>query len=375
MIPLFKPKIYEESIKNVERILRSSWIGLGPETAAFEEEFATYLKAKYVVALNSGTESLRLAVLSAKSLERPIAISTPNTFVSTNHVLIQNGLKIIFADIDPNTGGMDPNSVERILDTYGKYISLIMLVHYGGMPLDIDKFKELISYYNITLIEDCAHATGAVYKDRLIGAKGTYNCFSFHAVKNLSMGDGGALVTDNARVYNEIKQNRWLGIDKSTIDRISNKRYTWDYDCLTLGYKSHMNDIMAAIGRGQLLHIGEDNAYRARLVDRYCDNLFFMGGVMPLKRRTSAISSNHLFVVKFDNVRLREKVIDKFEEKDIGYGFHYKPNYLYKPYKECFVESTKGMTEFYQTALTLPLHLYLTIDDVDRICEVIKEAM
>jgi perosamine synthetase len=375
MIPLNKPKYHPEAFENVQRVLKSGWTGLGPETAKFEEEFAEYLGAKYVVALSSGTEALRLAVAVAEPPYNSTVITTPNTFVSTNHVLRQHGLMPYFADIDPETGSISLDSVHHILRARRQYISIVMLVHYGGMPVDIEKFRSLARYYKAIIIEDCAHACGAVYKDQLVGATGTYNCFSFQAVKNLSTGDGGAISTDDEEVYTALRKMRWLGIDKSTIDRINEDKYSWEYDCPTLGYKSHMNDITAAIARGQLLHLDEDNAYRHTLVSRYHSNLLSIPEVILLKNNMISQSSNHLFVVRFKNSVVRDHVILALKKAEINYGYHYKPNYLYKPYTYCDIESRLGMDTFYYTALTLPLHLYMTQKDVDYICEVIGNGI
>jgi perosamine synthetase len=376
MIPVNKPKYYPESYENIKRVLDSAWTGLGPETAKFEQEFADYIGAKYAIALNSGTEALRLALEAANPPKDTYAITTPNTFVSTNHVLLQYGLKPLFADIDPNTGSLNFDSVVRLAEKYdGEGISLLMVVHYGGMPIDIDAFQHVADHFGLVLIEDCAHACGAVYKDRLVGSMGMYNCFSFHAVKNLSAGDGGAITTDSADVFKTIRKLRWLGIDKDTSERTTSNYYRWDYDCPTLGYKSHMNDITAAIARGQLLHLDQDNAYREMLVERYYEHLLFNPHVEIVnKKRSDRRSSNHLFVIRIDTFDSKRRIREALQKAEIGYGMHYKPNFFYEPYENCIIESKNGMLEFFRSAITLPLHPHLKISDIDTICDIIQKA-
>jgi perosamine synthetase len=376
LIQLNKPFYHPESIENVTRVLKSGWTGLGPEVAAFEKEFKEYIGCKYVVALNSCTEALRLAVHIAAPKKGSYAISTPNTFVSTNHVLMQDGVEPIFADIDPKTGSIKLESVKRLGKEYGKDVSLLMVVHYGGMPIEIDEFKDVAEHYNWIFIEDCAHASGAWYDHRMIGAQGKYNCFSFQAVKNLSAGDGGALTTDDEEVYKKARILRLLGTDKATFERTTERLYSWEYDCPELGYKSNMNDITAAITRGQLAHLEEDNKIRASLVDRYYDNLLFLNNVEIVNRKCAGKgSSNHLFVVRFTNYLEREKVRKAFIAEKIAFGYHYKPNYFYDPYTTCKTDYQEGMIEFGNTAMTLPMFVTLTAYEVDRICNVIQEAI
>lgn len=367
MIPLFKPYICQEAKDGVLRVLDSGWLGLGPEVEAFEKEFASYLGAKHAVAFNSGTGALEAAITCLDSVD-VLAVSTPNTFVSTNHVLLQHGYDIIFADIDPMTGNIDLDSVERLLTAY--HPGVIMIVHYGGQPVDIDRLYEMIEGEEGTeVIEDCAHACGSTYKGRKIGSNSRFACFSFHAVKNLPTGDGGMLVTSEKWIADKARRLRWLGIDKSTRDR-TNVGYSWEYDVHELGYKSHMNDITAAIGRAQLKRVDGDNQRRQELVDLYRKGFDGCEMIQLLTQSPNSQSSNHLMEVRCKD---REKIVRALTRNDIQFGCHYKPNYLYHIYNECERENgCKGMEEFYQQALTLPLHLFLRDCDVEHICEVMK---
>jgi len=353
MISLFKTKIHQEAKDNVARVLTSSWPGLGSETEKFEREVETYLGAKHAIAMNSCTEALRIAVHMAVK-DRRNAVTTPNTFVATNSVLIQNGLTPVFTDINPLTGAMDVDSARKALEKFE--CDVIMLVHYAGIAADIGAFETLASRYGVEIIHDCAHAFGV----SPLG-KQKYACFSFHAVKPLAIGDGGMLVTNDDEVAEKARQLRWFGIDKSTHDR-SRNGYSWEYDIKDVGYKSHMWDVQAAIGRGQLLNFDEDLAVRKHMLDRYRTGLGNMKSILGI----------HLCVVLFEDSEQRERAMKRLDKEEIQYGYHYKPNYLYNPFQHYSRIGRSGMETFQSTALSLPLHLYLTDRDIDDICNIIR---
>lgn len=371
---LCKTHISDEAKANVARVLESGWCGLGPETDAFEKEFASYIGAKHAIATNSGTEALRLAVhIAARQTKRGYVVSTPNTFIASNSVLVQNDLYPVFADIDYQTGSILIEDAREAFRTYD--CGLLMLVHYAGLPADIDAFRELATLHGAEIIHDCSHACGAIYGGKHLGADMKYGCFSFHAVKNLPIGEGGMLVTSDDYVAERARQLRWFGIDKSTFQRTS-VLYSWDYNVTDYGYKSHMSDVAAAIGRGQLPYLDQWNAYRTTLVDRYRKNLESCGYPRILKHPLfDTTSSNYICVVLFKDSNQRQKAMDALMAANIQYGYHYKANYRYKSYADFPKMGTKNMEHFEQTALTLPLHLGLTEEDIDQVCAIIQEAI
>jgi perosamine synthetase len=214
---------------------------------------------------------------------------------------------------------------------------------------------------------------GALYKDKHVGGEAKYSCYSFHAVKNMPIGDGGMLTTNSEEVAVKAKQLRWFGIDKSTYARAKEQLYGWEYNIVDVGYKGHMWDVQAAIGRAQLKYVDEDNKIRESLVNRYRKNLQYNYQIRPVDLPSSwAKSSNHLFVVRFENKESRHAAMERLNEADIQYGFHYKPNYSYSPYSDFPIIGTLNMEKFYETALTLPLHLDLKESDVDLICDLLS---
>ncbi len=187
MIQVFKPSMTQEEIDAVAEVLRSGWIGLGPKTAEFEEKFAAFVGTTYAVAVNSCTAALNLALKLLDVNHGHEVIVPTMTFVSTAHCVAYRLAMPIFADVDPHTLAIDLEDVRRKITSRTR---AIIPVHYSGRPIDLDALKEIAG--EIPIIEDCAHATGARYKGRSVGSIGDIGCFSFHAVKNLAMGDGGA---------------------------------------------------------------------------------------------------------------------------------------------------------------------------------------
>ena len=252
MIQVFKPSMTQEEIDAVAEVLRSGWIGLGPKTAEFEKKFAEFVGTTYAVAVNSCTAALDLALKLLDVNHGHEVIVPTMTFVSTAHCVAYRLAMPVFADVDPHTLSMDLDDVRRKITSRTR---AIIPVHYSGRPIDLDALKEIAG--EIPIIEDCAHATGARYKGRSVGSIGDIGCFSFHAVKNLAMGDGGALTLNSEPWMQRSKRLRWLGIDKGTWDRTAtDKSYWWQYFVDEIGLKCHLNDIAAAIGLVQLRRLG-----------------------------------------------------------------------------------------------------------------------
>jgi len=365
-IQLFRPGIREEAILAVSEVLRSGWIGMGPKTAEFERAFADYTGANHCVGLNSCTSALHLALRLLNLPSGSEVITTPLTFISTNHAILYEGLHPVFADIEPRTGNLDAGSVaSRITER----TRAIIVMHYGGYPCDLDAFSALRRERNLPIIEDCAHACGAAYHGKRIGSHGNFHAFSFHAVKNLPMGDGGALTLSQPEDDARARTLRWMGIDRSTYQRSDNVRsYQWDYQIGEVGFKYHMNDIQAAIGLAQLPFLDEENRYRARLVAQYREALAGVPGVELLHHAEDRQSSHHLCPILVDG---RERLIDKLNAGGVDVGMHYRRNDDYPMYER---QELPNVAAFTARVLSLPLHLGLTQDDVNYVTRLIQEG-
>ena len=362
-IPLFRPRISEEAIAAAGDVLRSGWLGLGPRTEEFERRFAEYVGMPHCVGLSSCTAAIHLALHVLDLPEGTEVITTPITFVSTNHAILYERLVPVFADVDTNTGNITPDSVQSCIS---EKTGAVVVVHYGGYPADLDEIYAIADANGIAVIEDCAHAAGAEYRGRRIGSRGQLHAFSFHAVKNLPMGDGGALTVASPEIDARLRRLRWLGIDKDTYRRTSETRYEWEYDVAEVGFKYHMNDIEAAIGIEQLRRLDVDNERRRSIASGYRDALEGIAGLTLPPLSSDRSSSYHLFPVLAER---RNDLVRCLREKGIATGVHYRRNDEYRMYAKA---SLPGADYFAGHVLSLPMHLDLTDEDVGTIGSAIR---
>jgi len=377
MIPVYKPKLRTEEILNeLKGVLDSGWVGLGPKVREFEKKIEEYLHVNHVIATNSCTSALHLAlkVLPEKVGARKI-ITTPITFVSTNHVILYENLEPVFADVDRMTGNISPESVEKLIQSHGPdSIRGIIVVHLGGYPVDLDLFNQISKKYNIPIIEDCAHAFGSTYKGKRIGNSDNICCWSFQAVKNMPVGDGGAISTNNPDINKKLRKLRWLGIDADTVTR-SEGGYKWEYMVTDVGFKYHMNDIIATIGCVQIRHLEEDNNRRAEIANMYKGSIR-----QDLKRKvwmpdyeSDRSSSFWFYPIFFEN---REEIYNSLTQKGIYPSMHFRSNLRYPMFQNCETEGGCQNAKWYEeNVLSLPIHLHLSNKDLEDIVESVNEAL
>jgi perosamine synthetase len=364
-VSLFRPSISEAAIQNAAAVLRSGWLGLGPRTREFEEKFAAYVGAPHCVGLNSCTSAIHLALHLLDLPQGSEVITTPLTFVSTNHAILYEKLTPVFADIDRETGNL---LVADVASKITDRTRAMIVVHYGGYPADIDELYSLARDRGIAVIEDCAHACGATYRGKRVGSHGDFHAFSFHAVKNLPMGDGGALTVRSPHHDARLRRLRWLGIDKDTYRRTTSASYDWDYDVPEVGFKYHMNDIEAAIGLAQLDVLDSENARRAEIAASYRAALSSVAGITLMAQSPDRASSFHLFPVLVEG---REAFLARMKEAGIGIGVHYRRNDEYPMYRKSHLPNAEWFSE---RVVSLPMHLCLTDDDVAYVTSTIASG-
>ena len=369
MINLFRPFVTEEAISAVNEVLRSGWIGLGQKTEEFERSFAEYVGAKYAVAVNSATSALHLALVINGITEGDEVLTTPFTFVSTNHVILYQKAVPVFIDIDPTTLNIDLNHAQRLITPKTK---ALIAVHFGGNPVAVDQLYDFARHHNLRIIEDAAHACGASFMGKKIGSFGC-TCFSFHAVKNLPLGDGGMITTNDQTLYERLLRLRWVGIDRSTYSRAVTGKYNWEYDVTEVGFKYHMNDINAVMGIVHLRELDAWNKRRQEIVDIYRSKLGKLEGKLTLlKPNPDAKSANHLFVVRVPN---RNAIVDRLKQRNINVGVHYKPNNHYEVYRDYDHGNLPEAEKAYEEVISLPLHLYLTDAEVNYVSDALIEIL
>lgn len=367
MIPVYKPSISEEEIKEVIGVLKSGWWGAGPKTAEFEKAFAGYLGVKNAVALNSCTAALHLA---GKLLNLPVGsevITSPLTFISTAYLAEYNNLKVVFADVEEDTLNINPEDIKTKITNKTK---VIIPVHYGGHACKMDEIMEIAKKCNLRVVEDCAHATGASYKGKKLGTIGDIGCFSFQAVKNLATGDGGMLVTNNEGWAKRAKRLRWLGINSETADRANKDQYTWKYEIAEVGYKYQLCDVLAALGVAQLKRLDKMNAKRKEITKTYNKAFKDIDWIRIPVEKEYANSSNHNYVIKVD--KDREKLILHLKKNGIAAGVHYIPAYMHPVFKNIKAKCPVA-DKVWGKLVTLPLFPDMTNEEVEKVIRVVKE--
>lgn len=362
MIPVFKPSMGRAEAEAVAAVMASGWIGLGPKTAEFEQAFASYLDAPHAVGLNSGSAALDLAMILAGVAPGDEVIVPTITFVSTAHAVLHRGGKIVFADVDAGTLNISFADVAAKLTTRTR---AVVPVHYAGRPVDVRALRKVVGD-RVTIVEDCAHAGGSSYYGKKVGSEGNLSCFSFHAVKNLATGDGGALVTADKHLADRAKRLRWLGIDRDTWQRTEeNRQYWWRYNVTELGHKCHMNDLAAAIGLVQLARLDEMNARRRAIVRMYDEQLAGLVETPPPDTDANFRSAWHIYCVRAER---RDDLAVHLQRHGVCTGVHYFPIHLYD---RCYgPQPPLPVAEREVTRMmSLPIFPDLTDDQVAHTCE------
>jgi perosamine synthetase len=265
LIPNFKPFVPKESIDLAVKTLKTSWIGGdGPRVKEFEKKIAKIIHNNNVLAVNSGTSALQLA-LKLAGVRNGEVITTPMTCFATNAAIANEGAIPVWADIKPKTGNIDPEDIAKKIT---KKTKAIMVVHWGGAPCDLDSIGKIASRHNLPVIEDAAQALGSEYAGRPIGSHSDFVTFSFQAIKMVNTVDGGLLATKKEADAKRAKILRWYGIDREK--RVQDKLYSfWKYPISEIGYKMQMTDIGAAIGLGQLSYLRGHLTYRRKIAKLY----------------------------------------------------------------------------------------------------------
>lgn len=361
-VRLFRPLISEAAIAAVGDVLRSGWVGLGPRTREFEEAFAARVAAPHCVAVDSGTAALHLALRVLNIPPDAEVITTAMTFIATNAAILYVGARPVFADIDRTTGNVDPGS---IADHLTERTRAIVAVHYAGYPCDLDELYDDANMAGVPLIEDCAHAIGASYRGRQIGSHGNLHAFSFAAIKNLPVGAGGAITLSSAEEDRRLRRLRSLGAERDPAGMRIEPDANGESDVTELGYRCAMNDVSAAVGLAQLALLEAENARRAAIAGHYRKRLATVPGVTLLRQDMDRSSSNWLFSLLAEN---RDELVKKLDAAGIETGVHFRRNDDYRIFERAELPATEW---FSLRQLSLPMHLRLTDDDIDYVCDVI----
>ncbi|WP_345813894.1 DegT/DnrJ/EryC1/StrS aminotransferase family protein [Paraburkholderia sp. PREW-6R] len=368
-LPFTKPEIDEETIQGVVDVLRSGWITTGPQNQKFEAALSEYCGGRPVRTFNSGTATLEIGLRIAGVGAGDEVITTPASWVSTSNVIYEVGATPVFVDIDPATRNIDLDLLERAITPRTKALIPVFL---SGLPVDMDRLYAIARAHQLRVIEDAAQAFGASWNGERIGKLGDIVSFSFHANKNLTSIEGGALILNNEDEAILAQKYRLQGITRTGFDGM---------DCDLLGGKYNLTDVAARVGLGQLQHIERFTAQRRQLARAYFDG--FKGGAavelgMGLPLADFENSNWHMFLVTLPLDRLsidRAGVMSELKERGIGSGVHYPAIHLFSLYRACgFTEGMFPHAEHYgASTVTLPLFTQMSADDVERVCRAVNE--
>lgn len=361
----FNSTISPKAIELVNEVLKTTFVSAGKMADRFENELSEKLDLINPITVNSGTSALHLALSVAGVGPGDEVIIPPQTFIATGLVVLMTGAKPVFADIQFDTGNIDPVSIKEKITEKTK---AIIPVHWAGYPCDLDEINEIARDFNLAVIEDAAHALGATYKGKPIGSISRYTAFSFQAIKHLTTGDGGALCCLNDNDKYQAKRRRWFDIDRenSTPDLLGERVY----DAVSIGYKYHMNDIAAAIGLGNLEIFDSILKRHQEIAEFYRNGLTNVPGIKLLNYKDDRTSAYWLYTML---VEKREDFIRRLKEYNIITSVVHKridKNSIFGGANSNLV----NQTAFDKNQISLPIHSSITNEESEKIIKIINHG-
>lgn len=362
-IPYGRQSIDKNDIAEVIKVLRSNWITQGPKIQEFEKALAEYCGAKYAVTVSNGTAALHLAYLAASLKKGDEVVTTPNTFAATSNMLLAIDAKPIFCDIRMDTYNIDETEIEKLITPKTK---AIVPVHFAGHPCEMDKILKIAKKHKLLVIEDACHALGAKYKNKKIGSIGHMTIFSFHPVKSITTGEGGAVLTNNKNFYEKMILLRSHGIKKDTDG----------FNVMTeLGHNYRLTDIQSALGLSQLKKINKFIKQRSSVASWYNNELKNIKDIiLPIELGNNQ-SAWHIYVIRAKDPKTRNNLAKYLKNNGVGVNFHYPavynhPYYRQNDYQKIALSNTN---QYHNACLTLPLYTTLKKNQIKYICNKIKE--
>lgn len=352
----------------MREVFTSRWLGMGSTVKAFEDALVARVGAKHVLAVNTGTAALHLA-LAVLDLKPGDEVLVPSlTFVATIQAIIACGARPVFCDVEPDTLNLDVGDAVRRVTARTR---VVLPVHYGGLACDMDAVCALAARHGLVIVEDAAHAFGSSYHGRPIGSIGHLTCFSFDPIKNITCGEGGAVATDDGAFAKQIEHKRILGISNDTWSRYEGKR-NWFYEVVTPGFRYHLSNINAAIGLVQLEKAAGFRRRKVELARGYDEALRGTPG-LELLRRDYEATFPFCYIVKVPAGR-RDAMMAFLKERGVATGVHYIPNHL-QPLFAPYASALPVTEEVGERILTLPLFVEMTDAEQRTVIQTVREFL
>ncbi|HMK35633.1 MAG TPA: DegT/DnrJ/EryC1/StrS family aminotransferase [Desulfomonilaceae bacterium] len=364
-----------EEYDAIKRVLDSGWVSMGPETEAFESEFADYLGIGHAVAVSSGTTALHLGLLAAGVGSGDEVIVPSLTFVATANAVLYAGAIPVFADI---TGVDDLNiSIDQIERKITPRTKAVICVHYAGFSCAMDRLRSLAQSRGLAVVEDAAHAPGASFRGKKLGTWGDVGCFSFFSNKNMTTAEGGMVVTDSLPIARTIRMLRSHGMTTLTWDR--HRGHSFSYDVVEPGFNYRMDEIRAALGRAQLAKLEDNNAMRRIATEGLRDRLAGVDQIsIPFQDQALEESSCHIFPILIDKAGRRPGLMEHLKNQGIQTSIHYPPVHRFSTYQSNGPARADGLAFTEDVAsreITLPLFPRILPEQLDAISSEVRSFL
>ena len=372
-VPYFLPWITNEDKKTVVQALDQRWLTNGPFLKKFEKGICNFLGTKYALGVGSATQALHLSLRAANIKSGDEVIVPTFTFVATANAVKYCNAKPVLVDVDPLTFNILPSEIEKKIN---KKTRAIVVVHYGGQSCDMDEILKIAKKNNLIVIEDCAHAFGSTYKKLACGSIGKTGCFSFYPTKIITTGEGGAISTNDNKMFKKIQILRSQGMNVSADER--EEALEWKYDIIDLGYNYRMDEIRASLGFSQLKRVKKINKMREKIANLYNQKLQNINGIVIPHKKLDRNHIYHLYTIKIteDFHITRNELFKKLSKNGIGSSVQYVPIHLMSLYKKEYQEKSNSFpnaNKIKDQVLSLPIFPTMNIRQIEKVVSIISK--
>ena len=370
--------IDENDVKAVSEVLVSDYLTCGPKVSELEEKLAAYCGCKYAVAVSNGTAALHCACIAAGLKPGDEVITTPLTFAASANCVLYVGATPVFADVNPETYNIDPESIKAHITDKTK---AVIAVDFTGQCVENEKIRAICDEYNLIFIEDAAHAIGSSYKGKKVGSLADMTCFSFHPVKTITSGEGGAITTNNEEFHKKLVLAHTHGIthDEDLMEDAPHEG-PWYYEQISLGYNYRLTDIQSALLLSQLEKLELFKKKRQEIVKKYNDAFSQIPEIIVQKEIPESDTCRHLYIIRLNLDKLkcsRREFFDAMSAENIQCQVHYVPTYLFPYYRHLGYKEglCPNAEEIYKGILSIPLYPTLSEKDTDDVIEAVKKIV